>query len=176
VKRCSRITDVMRGAMTRKTEIDASDEFGRDWDWYASDKEGNIGHFTTAGLRRLPRVVKSNREAAERVIRFFASELPDSCGFTIRSGAEADAGGWSKPGTRERFLRSFIEMARKGAFSYNTEMVHGHGAKYYLVAQPECPLRLAHLPSEIRNILSRLQAPLAFSRAEYILEADTLTW
>lgn len=162
--------------MATKTEIDTSEEFTRDWDWYACDKEGNIGNFTTAGLRALPQAVKEDREAAERVIRFFLSEVPESCDFSVCSGAEADAGGWSKPGARERFLQSFIGMARKGAFSYNTEMVYGHDAKYYLVARPECPLRLSDLPPEIRDIISRLRAPLAFPSAEYIPEADTLSW
>lgn len=94
----------------------------------------------------------------------------------FRSPAEADAGGWEKPGVRDRFLKSFTEMARKGVFSYNTEMRHGREAKYYLVAIPECPLRLDDLPPEMREVVSKTRAPLSFTTAEYIPEAATLVW
>jgi hypothetical protein len=67
-------------------------------------------------------------------------------------------------------------MARKGVFSYNTEMRHGREAKYYLVAIPECPLRLDDLPPEMREVVSKTRAPLSFTTAEYIPEAATLVW
>lgn len=158
------------------TEIDTSEEFTRDWDWYACDETGNIGHFTTAGLRALPPTVKQDREATERLTQYFLGEANESCGYSIRAEAEADAGGWQKPGARDRFLKSFAEVARKGVFSYNTEMLHGREAKYYLVLIPECPLRVPDLPPEIRKVVSRIIAPLSFVTAEYIPEADTLVW
>ena len=67
-------------------------------------------------------------------------------------------------------------MGSKGIFSYNTEMRHGHGGKYYLVAKPECPLRVTDLPPDIKAIVSRIHAPLSFETAEYVSEADTLSW
>jgi len=76
----------------------------------------------------------------------------------------------------ERYLKDFAAMARKGVFSYNTEMRHGQEAKYYLVAKPECPLRVVDLPPEIKTMVSRIQAPLTFVNAEHISEADTLSW
>jgi hypothetical protein len=35
-------------------EIDRSEEFTRDWDWYACDEEGRIGHFTSASAVYAP--------------------------------------------------------------------------------------------------------------------------
>jgi hypothetical protein len=51
----------------------------------------------------------------------------------VRAEAEEDAGGWQKPGAREWFLKSFLQMALKNVFSYNTQMLHGSNAQYYLV-------------------------------------------
>jgi hypothetical protein len=158
------------------TEINTSEELAQDWDWYACDQEGHVGHFTTAGLRTLPRAVKKDREGTEHLTQYFFNEAQDRGGYSVRPGAEADAGGWQQPGSRERFLKSFVEMARKGAFSYNTEMVHGRGAKYYLVAKPERPLRIADLPPAIREMVSRVRMPISFAATEYIPEADTLGW
>ena len=156
-------------------EIAKDEEFTRDWDWYAFDDEGNIGHFTTAGLRALPKAVKHDKEAAERLARYFFEEASDSGGYSVRDGAEADAGGWQRQGA-ERYLKDFAKMGSKGIFSYNTEMRHGHGGKYYLVAKPECPLRVTDLPPDIKAMVSRIHAPLSFETAEYVSETDTLSW
>ena len=75
---------------------------------------------------------------------------------------------------RDRYLRSFIQAARRGMFSYNTEMQPGPDAKYYLVAKPGKPLRMSDLPSEIGAILSKTHAPVSFAIREYITEAETL--
>lgn len=158
------------------TNIDTSEEFTRDWDWYACDEKGRIGHFTTAGLRALPRAVKQDREVAERLMRYFFDEAKEVSGYSVRQAAELDAGGWEKPGARERFLASFIKMARKGLFSFNTEMLHGRAARYYAVAMPERALHLDDLPPDIRNMVSRICAPLSFGTAEYIPEAETMHW
>ncbi|PYT98828.1 MAG: hypothetical protein DMG38_14260 [Acidobacteria bacterium] len=99
-------------------EIAKDEEFTRDWDWYAFDDEGNIGHFTTAGLRALPKAVKHDKEAAERqrLARYFFEEASDSGGYSVRDGAEADAGGWQRQGA-ERYLKDFAKMGSKGIFN-----------------------------------------------------------
>jgi hypothetical protein len=48
------------------TEITTVDEVTRDWDWFAVDASGAVGHFTTAGMRKLPSSVKADNEAALR--------------------------------------------------------------------------------------------------------------
>jgi len=157
-------------------EITTSEEFTRDWDWYACDQEGHIGHFTTAGLRCLPKAVKEDRAAAERVVNFFLNDASETGNFIVRPGVETDAGGWDKPGARDRYLKSFAEMARKGMFSYNTQMIHGSRGGYYLVAIPEHPMHIADLPLEIARLVRRVRAPLLFANTDHIAEADTLLW
>jgi hypothetical protein len=162
--------------MDSMTKIEAAEELTRDWDWYACDQEGNIGHFTTAGLRGLPRSVKQDREALECVGRYLLEERKEWSECSIRAGVEADAGGWKNMVARDRYLRSFIQAARRGVFSYNTEMRRGSDAKYYLVAKPNKPLRTSDLPPEIGAILSKTHAPISFAIREYIPEGETLDW
>jgi hypothetical protein len=56
--------------------IDEQEEFTRDWDWYAVDQDGHIGHFTSAGMRVLPKSVKQDRETTEIVARYFFEQAP----------------------------------------------------------------------------------------------------
>jgi hypothetical protein len=158
------------------TKIEAAEELTRDWDWYACDQEGHIGHFTTAGLRGLPRSVKEDRDALERVGRYLSEDRKKWSEYSIRAGVAADAGGWKNSVARDRYLRSFIQAARRGMFSYNTEMRRGSDAKYYLVAKPDQPLRMSDLPPDIGAILSKTQVPISFAIEEYITETETLDW
>lgn len=136
--------------------IDESEEFGRDWDWFAVDLDGNIGHFTIAGLRALPETILRDQDAAERLIRYF-DERATTTGFSVRATAEVDSGGWGTGG-QERFIRSFAEMSSKGLFSFNTEMIHGPDARYHLVTRPDHPLRIEDVPDEIQKVLGRTRA------------------
>ena len=162
--------------MHSMTKIETAEELTRDWDWYACDQEGTIGHFTTAGLRGLPRTVKQNYEALERVGRHLSEERQEWSECSIRAGVEVDAGGWKDAVARDHYLRSFMQAARRGMFSYNTEMRRGPDAKYYLVAKPDKPLRMSDLPPDIRTMLSKTYAPVSFAIREYITEAETLDW
>ena len=154
--------------------IDESEEFSRDWDWYAVDQDGNIGHFTTAGLRPLPETVRDDRDAAEKLIQHFEEAQPSTT-YEVREAAARDAGGWGSAG-RERFIHSFAEMSSRGLFSYNTQMAHGPEAAYYLVTRPHQPLTVESVPEEIRVLLMRTRAPFRFGQTEYFLESETLKW
>ena len=157
-------------------KIETAEELTRDWDWYACDQEGNIGHFTTAGLRALPHSIKQDRNALERVDRYLSEERKESTECSIRAGTETDAGGWKGVVARDHYLRSYIQAARRGMFSYNTEMLRGPDAKYYIVAKPDKPLRMSDLPPEIGAMLSKTHAPVSFAIREYITEAETVDW
>ncbi len=156
-------------------KIEAADEFTRDWDWYACDQVGNIAHFTTAGLRSLPRSVKLSSDALERITHYLGEEREAWSEWSIRPGVEAEVG-WKDAVSRDRFLHSFVEMARAGIFSYNPEMRRGPNAKYYLVAKPDNPLRVNDLPVDIGTILLKTQASISFSIRDYITESETLDW
>lgn len=159
--------------MTGKTEIDLSEEFTTDWDWFAVDAEGRIGHFTTAGMRSLPRTVKQDKEATLALIDYFG-KAPKSIPYVVRPEAKRDADGWPNDAARSWYLRDFIQMASAGLFSYDT-YTDGR-SDYFLVAFPISPLRVDQLPLEIRDLVIRVKSPLAFSKSTYISEVDTRDW
>jgi len=154
--------------------ISETEEFARDWDWFAVDAAGNIGHFTTAGLRALPESVRSDREGAELLLSYFEA-TESKTGFSVRPEAKTDSGGWGLGG-QERYLKSFAEMSGKGLFSYDTQMLHGPEAQYYLVTRPDRPLVMTDLPEEIRSLLARTVSSVQLDHSEYIAESETLTW
>lgn len=154
--------------------IDQSEEFDRDWDWFALDLNGHIGHFTTAGLRQLPETVRADREAAVKLVQYFqATSQATEC--IVREEAESDAGGWGENGM-ERYVRSFADMSRRGLFSYDTQMFHGSSACYYLVTKPAEPLTVKAIPQEIRTLLERTRASLRFDQTVYVPEVETSKW
>ncbi len=156
------------------TTITLNEQLDRDWDWYASDREGMIGHFTTAGMRRLPKTIEQDRDTALRLIHYFDIEAPKSFSYVVRAGVEVDAGGWRDESVRRRYLASFVDMASAGLFSYNT-FLSGPG-KYYLVAFPEKPIHIDQLPLEIRDLAIRTQSPYPFAKTTYISEEETREW
>lgn len=158
------------------TGIEVTEELARDWDWYACDQVGSIAHFTTAGLRRLPCSVKLNLDDLERIARYLCEDRQAWSDYTVRVGVEKDAGGWKDAVARDHYLSSFTHAARRGLFSYNTEMRRGSKANYYLVARPDKPLRTSDLPPEIGMLLSKTRALVTFAIRDYISEAETLEW
>jgi hypothetical protein len=157
------------------TVIDAIEESDRDWDWYAFDPHGMIGHFTTAGMRPLPRTVKQDREAALQLIEYFSAKAPKTSPYLVRTEAEADSGGWANESARSRYLKDFTQMAAVGLFSYDTP-TSGSSTKYFLVAFPERPLHIADLPSDIRSLVMKVKSPYPFPKSPYISELETQDW
>jgi hypothetical protein len=155
--------------------IDDAEEFTRDWDWYVVDQDGHIGHFTNAGMRTLPKSVKNDREATELIARYFFEQAPVTGGWSVRAAAEKDCGGWERQGF-ERYVRDFALMATKGLFSFDTDLVGGQQARYYLVAIPERPLHVSDLPLNIKELVSRTASSLRLSSCHYIAGQTTEAW
>jgi hypothetical protein len=156
------------------TAISVDEQHDRDWDWYAVDHAGMIGHFTTAGIRALPKTVQCDRDATLSLIHYFDVEAPKSSPYVVRAGVETDAGGWKTNSDREQHLSSFVGMAAAGLFSYDT-FTYGPD-KYYLVALPSKPLHIDELPQEVSRLLARTRSTLQFQETIYIAEVDTLDW
>lgn len=143
--------------------IDVEQEFTRDWDWYAVDQDGHLGHFTSAGLRTLPKSVKNDREAAELIARYFFEQAPATGGWSLRAKR------------RKQGSEDFALMATKGLFSFDTELVHGSQGRYYLVAIPETPLHINDVPENISGV-SRTAASLRLPDCPYIAGHITEAW
>jgi len=156
--------------------IDEQEEFTRDWDWYAVDQDGRIGHFTSAGMRVLPKSVKQDRETTELIAGYFFEQAPVVGKWAVRPEAGADSGGRKHQGF-ERFIRDFALMASKGLFSFDTDpLFRAEKGRYYLVAVPERILLVSELPQDIRKLLSRIRVPLRFTDCPNIQESTTAGW
>jgi hypothetical protein len=155
--------------------IGEDDEWCIDWDWYAVDVDGNIGHFTSAGLRLLPRSVKADEQRARSLIDFF-SGLADTTVPRVCIPINEQPRSFGSEAGRSRYLKSFAEMGSKGLFSFDTQMLHGRDAKYFKVAVPVMPLRLEQLPADVQTQLLVTRANVKFSDCVYVDESATLKW
>jgi hypothetical protein len=157
------------------TEITTVDEVTRDWDWFAVDASVAVGHFTTAGMRKLPSSVKADNEAALRLIDYFDQDAQKRFDCVVRVQAEIDAGTLKDIRDRNGYLRSFVAMASAGLFSYDTD-TEGRTTDYFLVAYPKSPLQVDQLPSEVRDLVRRTKSTCLFSKSPHISEAETRSW
>jgi hypothetical protein len=148
-------------------DIDDSEMFGTDFDWFAVDCDGCIGHFTTAGVRPLPESLRRSRSNLAMLDSFFENA-------PLRGTASLAPGLESQRGVNGRLLdwSSFLRMAARGLHSYDTE--YGPTGSYYRVATPGQPLRISDLPRHIAEALSITTIPVCFREAELIDEAVTL--
>jgi hypothetical protein len=158
------------------TEISDEEEFTRDWDWYAVDECGAIGHFTTAGFRRLPLAIKSDFEAAERCSKYFFDEAAVTTAYSVSGDLVNEVGNFKDDKERQHYLRSFVQMAERGLFSFDTKPLIAVPGRYYLVASPENPLHINELPSDIAGLVCRVRASRPFSVEAKVPESETLTW
>jgi len=137
------------------TEIAEGEQWERDFDWFCVDEAGEIGHFTTAGFKRLPRSVERSSEDRDVLEAFFEKELTGGYGYTLDADLKTEIP-TLKPGM-ELSLRDFVRMADKGLYSYDTETYVSPGSYYFRVAVPLLPLRFEELPLRIRDTLSLTQ-------------------
>jgi len=156
--------------------IPYDEEFTRDWDWYAVDSLGLLGHFTSAGFRRLPESVRADLEGTEACLEYFDRGTNVRCGYTIREDLESCIGAFHNPDQRERYLRSFAHMASKGLFSFDTKPLSAGPGSYLLVARPKSPLRLDDLPAPIAQLVRKTRYPLSFENVLLIDESETHRW
>ncbi len=164
-----------RSEMDMSERITAEYEFTIDWNWFAVDQSGRVGHFTSAGMRQLPSSVRENKADAESLQQHFFERAPEVGSWNLRKEAEVDCGGWKRQGL-ERYVRDFALMARKGLYSYDTSPLRAGDGRYFLVALPERHILITDLPLEVRQIVSRTQADLNFTDCPYIDSATTYSW
>jgi hypothetical protein len=148
-------------------EIGDSEMFATDFDWYAVDRDGCIGHFTTAGVQRLPESLRHSRSILSMLDTFFDNQPPRGTA-SLTPGLESERGANGRP----LDWSSFLGMAARGLYSYDTE--YGPTADYYRAATPERPLSILELPVYVAEALSRTTIPVCFREAERIDEAVTL--
>ncbi|SDU23621.1 hypothetical protein [Pseudomonas orientalis] len=111
--------------------MDMDDEFLEinDLDWFASCHKGYVAHFATGGRGFVPFSIRASISTYELLYDYFYS-LAESFEFVV---VEENLPEFSNQVQRERYLKSFSSMARRGLFSYD---VNDEGNGYKLVAMP----------------------------------------
>lgn len=113
---------------------------GWDWVWAATDRDGHVAAFVTAGEAPVPRdVIEIQFRDSAHVEEAIAALAPSS---GIR--------GFMEPGDRE----ALVELAHRGLFVYDWRDVRralrDELGAYELVAAPTTPVRAATLPPVLR--------------------------
>jgi len=153
--------------------IPEDEQLYSDFDWFCVDNEGFIGHFTTAGFKRLPKSVAACREDLDSLMRYFKSAAPLREGHIVDSDLATHVPDVMSRG--ERHLHSFVAMADKGLYSYDIESYLRENSVYFRVALPIRPLHVSELPSEISKILcGTILETVRFREAAEIGYAATL--
>ena len=113
---------------------------GNEFDWFAVDGTGHVGHFATAGFGPAPSAILSRlddlRDLDERVLR-----LPIIGEATANRPGEID---------------DWLEMARRGLFAFDWQ--HWSGP-YRRVATPSVPLLVADLPAKLLESVRVVEWP-----------------
>jgi hypothetical protein len=111
-----------------------------EFDWFAVDGSGQLGHFATAGFGPAPAAVIARldemRDLGQRVLC-----LPVTGEATGHLSGE---------------IEDWLEMARRGLFAYDWK--HWDGP-YQRAATPGRPVALGDLPAEVREIVQVVRWP-----------------
>jgi hypothetical protein len=138
-------------------EIPFDKQTWTDFDWFGVDEEGLIGHFTTAGYKRLPPSVASSAEDLKLVTDYFENNAPIKGSHAVDENSVATAlqRNWAGEENEGTYLRTFVAMAEKGLFSFDIEAHLRPGITYFRVAYPEVEITIGGLPDRVANVVSR---------------------
>jgi hypothetical protein len=152
--------------------ISEIDEEVNDYDWFAVDSEGQVGHFTTGGMGKLPRAVAASSDDLRLITGFFRSTLSPSTEARLAPKAREAANnanwrkGWTRPMDAKAALghcfQDFMQMASRGLYSFDHSYALDCNSPrtrpcplYYRIAIPTKPLHAIDLPMNVQTILNR---------------------
>jgi hypothetical protein len=134
----------------------------QDFDWFAIDQEGFIGHFAIGGHGALPASVAKSREELERITKFFLEELSANTTAIVDRGVLLLVHLQPTAKAETRYLHGFVEAAERGLYSYDAYMDETRPTGYFRVAVPANPLNITKIPIEIATILQQTKLPFRY--------------
>jgi len=131
----------------------ADEIVGIEFDWLASDAEGHVALFSTAGGGYAPPDFLRDTDAHDAAIDAILARAA----FTEARFA---------PHLSPELRNTWRMVAQRGVFAYDSDV---YGGPYRLVAAPEAPIQVAELPSAAAAIVGRLMfAHLRFADSSEI--------
>lgn len=150
------------------------EQWHSDLDWYAVDKDGNIGQFLTGGHRLLPSSFASNKEVSEKLSHYFDNLPFTDKDFVYCPNLEKNMRELEANQINEHFMPFSQKMASRGLYSYDSDGDTYKNRPYFRVTIPKKALTLADLPKEIRGILENLRMnEISFAEDSLIPEEIT---
>lgn len=139
------------------SKMSVEDIGGLEYDWLASDGEGNVGFFSAAGGGFAPEDFLRDTDAHGGAIDVVLSLPPctiASCARELRPG----------------LTNAWRMMAERGIFAFDSDPL---GGPYGLVASPAVPIRIDDLPDEVAEVARRIAYPhLRFSTLKEVSAAQ----
>jgi len=125
-----------------------------DIDWFAVDVKDNIIHFASGG-GYLPASVYNHMEDNESVVRFFKTLQNNNDVIKVNEDLES-LKLWVNTAQKDRYLRSYVEYAFKGLFSFDkADFNNPFDKAYRLIVSPVKCLTIDKVPQPIANIIKR---------------------
>lgn len=120
---------------------------GVDCVWIATDHEGYVGAFVTAGVGPIPQLVLGSKGVAIEDIEERICELPPVSKVQVLTSVP-------RPD-------DFVAMAERGVFVYDWSDVHRTSRQsigaYELMAVPETPITVNDLPSDMMQFVKDIK-------------------
>jgi hypothetical protein len=113
---------------------------GGEFDWFAVDCEGHIGHFATAGFGPVPSAVLARLDELRKL---------DERVLSLPAIGEAT-------GHLSCVIDDWLDMARRGLFAYDWQ--HWSGP-YLRAATPSAPILIDQLPTGLRESVRLVEWP-----------------
>jgi hypothetical protein len=134
--------------MTKDTweEIIKYGAYAQELDWYAIDKNGNLGMFSAIMLAPIPEKAKESYDTYIG-LNSLINSLPKSTSFVLTTTEQGDFSAWTS-------------YAEKGLFAFDFQDLHRSIAKnqYDLIARPVLPLNYKdiNIPANLLDKLVKL--------------------
>lgn len=119
----------------------ANEILGMEFDWLASDADGYVALFSTAGGGYAPDEFLRDTDAHDAAIDVV---LASPASTVARFAPEL------APGLKNTWRM----VAERGLFAFDSDP---HGGPYRMVAAPVDPIRIADLPRRVNDIVERLK-------------------
>lgn len=148
------------------------EQYYSDLDWFAVDKDGKIGHFTTGGNKLLPPTIAKSKETWRKLLNYFekielihdVEKSPDLDKHLSQISFKS----------LDKFLESYKLMSSKGLYSFNCYPSNFDKRPYFLVTIPKVELTFEKLPNEIRLILQKQRLnDISFDKT-YLIQEEVL--
>lgn len=131
----------------------AEEIHGLEFDWLASDVDGNVALFSTAGGGFAPEAFLWDTDAHDAAIDTL-----------LAWGARTQAR--FAPQVSPEIRNTWLLMAERGLYAFDSDP---NGAPYQLVAAPQHPIHISDLPASVAAVVRAVSLPhLRFSATQEI--------